>query len=75
MIWENGLNRIFDPRFLKTDEENNIVLFDKWEFFSVNFSMYYPTSDDDEVLCINGDTLQLGNWNKVDKYFEMILGP
>lgn len=53
---EKGFNRLADLMIL-----DELVLNDEWESYSVRFSIYYPMKDC-EVMRVQGDSLQLGNW-------------
>lgn len=73
--WEEGINRICDPRFLRVHEfYKTRQLIDEWEHFTVNFSIYYPGQSADEVMRINGDTHKLGFWNKGEGALVMSRG-
>lgn len=76
-MWEEGHNRICDPEFLGQDgDEPNQrgPLVDKWERFTVTFSIYMPVSDVSTAMRINGGTEQLGDWNKGSGSIKMGLG-
>jgi hypothetical protein len=38
---------------------------DEWERFTINFSIYFPVKPN-EIMRINGDIEEMGNWNKGD---------
>lgn len=51
----------------------NLSLDDEWERFTVTFSIFYPTKED-EFMRINGDIEKLGIWNKGEGPIAMKLG-
>ena len=63
--WEQGLNRIGDMVLLQSQSggQTSLSLFDKFDRYTVNFSMHYPI-EECEYMRINGDPEELGLWNK-----------
>ena len=47
------------------NRSKNLELLDEWERFIINFSIYYPIKSN-EIMRINGDIIEIGNWNKGD---------
>jgi hypothetical protein len=37
---------------------------DKWEKYSVRFSIYYPLNDEHEIMRIMGEEKEAGKWAK-----------
>lgn len=56
LVWEQGFNRIADLKLLKQKQlsENSLTLTDKWETYSVRFSIYYPLPKNKEMR-LNGE--------------------
>ena len=61
--WEQGYNRIADLLSLHQVQNRNldepvnvsqVTLYDKWESYTVNFSIYYPI-EEVEKMRINGE--------------------
>ena len=63
--WEQGINRIGDLMLLSAQCKggSSLSLNDQFDRYTVNFSMHYPV-EDGEYMRINGDTDQLGFWQK-----------
>ena len=57
--------------YIKKYHNLSLVQDDIWNSFTVNFSIYYPIKQDVELMRIQGDTLNLGNWGcKIPGYNE-----
>jgi len=70
--WERGYNRIADLRLLRiqNNDSYNVSLFDVWQAFTVNFTIYFPLEGavDEEYMQISGEPSlrgkDLGDWAK-----------
>lgn len=73
--WEKGLNRVANfSEFDSAIKSDDLVWDDHWEKTRLEFSIYFPSSQDSQRMYITGDPPELGAWYKPGPT-PMHLGP
>lgn len=73
--WEKGLNRLANLSEFDSAVKSDVLLWDDhWEKTRLEFSIYFPSSQDSQRMHITGDPLELGAWHKPGPT-PMLLGP
>jgi hypothetical protein len=70
---ESESGSTFDEETIE-DRLQHRYIEDEWEHFTVTFSIFFPGLTEKEVMRINGDSLNLGSWNKGDGPITMTKG-